>query len=227
MSFLNRSYKGAVIIICISGVIGCSTMKESGSRAITEAEYNASLPGDVYPASRSRIPIVNRAELDEAGKATYDRYMSPESTSLAGIQGPGGIRLHKITDKTPTRITGKIRELIRLVVAREMDAQFEWTLHEPVALREGLSPEIIDVIRYDRSLRGIPEPEAAIIQLGREIVREHRVSSETYARLSNYFGTGDLIQISELIGGGFNSFVLLFMFDAHLPYDREPLLPID
>jgi 4-carboxymuconolactone decarboxylase len=209
----------------------CSDMPaRSGTNAknwpVSEREFNASLPDDVFPDSRSRLPIVDRADLDDEGKAIYDRYMSPDSTSLAGIQGPGGIRLHRTLDKSPSRIDRKTEELVRLVISREMDQVFEWTMHEPVALKEGLDPEIIDVIRYRRSLAGMPEKEASIIQLGREVFQQHKVSSETYARVLEQFGKRDLIAITELMGRGVTTFILLYAFDLHLPYDREPLLPI-
>ena len=227
MSLSSSIIKNTINFTILVLLSGCSSMMESQQRTMTEAEYNASLPDDVLHDSRGRLPIVNRDELDEDGKAAYDRYMSPDSTSLAGIQGPGGLRLHANADKSPSRVDGKVRELVRLVIAREMDQQFEWTLHEPVALRQGLSPDTIDAIRYNRSLSGVPDMEAAVIQMGREVFQEHRVSSETYARLTRHFGRKDLIEITQLMGGGMNSFFLLFMFDVHLPYDREPLLPID
>lgn len=213
------------LVFFVASVIlsGCSTMH---NRPITEAEYNASLPDDVNPESRGRLPIVDRDALDDAGKAVYDRYMSPDSTSLAGIQGPGGIRLHVGVDKSPTRIDDKVSELVRLVIAREMDQQFEWTMHEPVALKAGLDPVIIDAIRHRKSLRGIPEMEASIIRMGREIFQEHRVSPETYRQLASHFGHRDLIEIVELMSGGMNSFILLFLYDVHLPYDRPSLLPV-
>jgi hypothetical protein len=192
---------------------------------MTEAKFNASLPDDVHPESRGRLPIANRAELDDEGKKVYDRYMSPDSTSLAGIQGPGGVRLHATTDKSPTKVTRKISELVRLVMAREMDHGFEWTMHEPVAIKQGLDPAIVEVIRHNRSIAGVSEPEASIIQLGRDYVRNHDISSETYARLSRHFGKKDLIEIAGLMGSGMNSFILLDMFDVHLPYDRPSLLP--
>lgn len=219
-------------LLFLSLLTACTTSQTqpdsgTGRWPVSLQEFNAALPPDVDPESRGRLPIVDREQLDDKGKATYDGYSAPDSTSLAGIQGPGGVRLHAIADKSPSRIDGKMRELIRLVMAREMDQQFEWTMHEPVAIKEGLDPAIIETIRHSRSLQGTPEPEAAIIQLGREIVQQHRVSSETYSRLANYFGKKDLIQITELIGGGMNSFVILYMFDVHLPYDRKPLLPID
>ncbi len=202
---------------------GCATVDK---QPITEAEYNASLPDDVNPASRGRLPIVNRELLDDAGKATYDRYMAPDSTSLAGIQGPGGIRLHAGVDKSPTRVDDKVSELVRLVIAREMDQKFEWTMHEPVALKAGLAPDIIDAIRDRKSLQGLPEMEASIIRMGREIFQEHRVSPETYSELTRHFGHRDLMEIVELMSGGMNSFILLYLYDVHLPFDRPSLLPV-
>jgi len=220
-----------ILLITMITLSGCSTLGiqydgPNATPSMTEARYNASLPPDVNHQSRGRLPLVNRAELDDKGKVSYDRYMSPESTSLAGIQGPGGIRLHINADKVPKKMNNKIRELIRLVTAREMDQQFEWTMHEPVAVKEGLDPEIIDIVRYKRSLRGVSEPEASVIQMGREVFQEHKITSETYSRLTKYFSTTDLIQMTELIGNGMNSFSLLYMFDVHLPYDRPPLLPV-
>jgi len=216
-----------VVKILIIGTItihlGCAAVDK---RPGTAAEYSASLPDDVNPESRGRLPIVNREALDDAGKAIYDRYMAPDSTSLAGIQGPGGIRLHAGVDKSPTRIDDKVSELVRLVIAREMDQQFEWTMHEPVALKAGLAPAIIDTIRHRKSLQGVPEMEASIIQMGREIFQEHRVSPETYNELTRHFGHRDLMEIVELMSGGMNSFFLLYLYDVHLPYDRPSLLPV-
>lgn len=85
---------------------------------------------------------------------------------------------------------------------------------------------MIDIIRYRRSLAGVPEKEASIIQLGREIFQRHKVSSETYARVLAQFGKRDLISITEPMGHRVTTFILLQTFDLHLPYDREPLLPL-
>jgi len=219
----------AAVVVLMTIVCSPDTVwaqQSSSWRPMTEEEFNAALPDDVYPDSRSRIPIVNRDELDEARKPNYDRYFSPASTSLAGIQGPGGIGLHGSVDLTESKVDRRTQELARLVVSREMDQGFEWTLHEPVALREGLAPEIIDIIRNRKSLDGVPEREASIIQLGREIFQDHEVSSETFARVMKHLGKRDLIDLCEYMGNYVNTAILLHTFDAHLPYDREPLLPL-
>lgn len=195
---------------------------------ITQDEYAAALPDDVDPESGSRLPLVDRNELDEAGKAYYDSRRAPGSTSLGGIRGPGSVRLHGSPGGLEnTRVDKRTQELVRLVVSREMDQPFEWTLHEPVALKAGLEPEIIDVIRYRRPLDGVPETEASIIQWGREVFQDHRVSPETYARVLRNIGKRDLIDITSFMGEYTTTAILLHTVNAHLPYDREPLLPLD
>jgi 4-carboxymuconolactone decarboxylase len=106
-----------------------------------------------------------------------------------------------------------------------MDQPFEWTLHEPVALQNGLEPEIIDVIRYRKKLDGIPDREASIIQLGRELFQDHKVSSETFARVIGHLGKRDLVDLCDFMGAYATTAILLHTVDAHLPYTREPLLP--
>jgi 4-carboxymuconolactone decarboxylase len=195
--------------------------------ATSQEEYNASLPPDVYPDSRSRIPLADRDDLDEEGKRIYDDRVSPDSTSLAGLQGPGGLRLHGSGgDAIGSGLAARLQELARLVVAREMDQQFEWTVHEPVALKEGLQPEIIDVIRHRKPLDGVPEKEAAIIQLGREIFQNHKVSSETFAKALKQLGRRNLIDLCDLMGRYTTTAILLHTVDLHLPYDRPSLLPV-
>jgi 4-carboxymuconolactone decarboxylase len=107
-----------------------------------------------------------------------------------------------------------------------MDQAFEWTVHEPVALREGLDPKIIDVIRHRKLLDGVPEKEASIIQLGREIFQKHKVSPDTFARALKQLGKRDLIDLTTLMGDYTRTAILLHTVDIHLPYDRPSLLPV-
>lgn len=177
--------------------------------------------------SRGRLPIVKRDVLDEDGKRDYDRHIGPNRSSLAGLQGPGGLRLHgSKEDRIGENLGGRLKELIRLIVSRELDQAFEWTVHEPVALREKLEPAIIDVIRHRKALSGVPEKEAAMIQLGREFFQQHKVSSETYARALKALGEKNLIDMCVLMGDYTETAVLLTVNDVHLPYDVPSLMAV-
>ena len=52
------------------------------------------LPADVDPESRCRLPMPQPDLLDDVSRRTFDALADPAGGSLAGLQGPGGIRLH-------------------------------------------------------------------------------------------------------------------------------------
>ncbi len=55
-------------------------------------------------------------------------------------------------------------------------------------LKDGLPQSIIDIVKYRRGGEGLPETEAVIIQLGREMFGEKKVDSATFAKALKIFG---------------------------------------
>lgn len=195
------------------------------------------LPKDIHPESRSRLPLPKREALDEQGKRVYDSVLDPKRPTLAGFQGPAGIWLHSPRLGEPFRemnrilrndvpLEPRLRELAVLVTARELDSQFEWTAHEPVALKEGLDPGILDAVKFRRAVPGAPEKEAAIIAFGRELLRDRKVRSETYAEMVRVFGQSAVVNITALMANYAFTAVMLTAFDQQLHEGRKPLLPI-
>ena len=193
------------------------------------------LPPDVYPDSLSRLPLLGRDELDEDGKRYYDAVTGPQSRTLVGLQGPSGIWLH--SPKLALHLRGanqylryettlgrRLTELAILVTARELDHQFEWTAHEPVALREGLEPEIVDVVKYRRPISGLGTREALIIDLGRKLLRERRVDPETFAHALEAFGPRGIVELAAVMGNYAGTAIMLNMVDQQLRPDQTPLL---
>jgi 4-carboxymuconolactone decarboxylase len=116
-------------------------------------------------------------------------------------------------------------EIAVLVTARELDHQFEWSAHEPAALKAGVEQAIIDVIKYRRALGGLLAKDAAIVQVGRELLRGHSVKPETYADALKLFGPKELVDIVSVIGNYSAIAVLLNAFDQRLAPAQKPLLP--
>ena len=119
-----------------------------------------------------------------------------------------------------------MRELAILVVAREFNSQFEWAAHESVAVKEGVPAQTIDVVKHRKSLRGVPEADAVVIELGREIYRSKKVSAATYARAVKQFGAPGLINLVGLMGNYAGTAVLLATFDMQLNPGQKPMLPM-
>jgi 4-carboxymuconolactone decarboxylase len=107
-----------------------------------------------------------------------------------------------------------------------MDSQFEWVAHEPIALNEGLQPEVIDIVKYRKSLAKLPETEAAIVQFGREMFGKRKVSSKTFARALAVFGSKQLVNLVALMANYAATAAKLCAFSNQLAPGQKPLLPL-
>ncbi len=194
------------------------------------------MTSEIHPDSGCRLPLVRREDLDEAGQKVFDHHIAPGSDSLAGLQGPGGVRLHSPKLSALLRPVSKYlrfdtglstaeREIAIMVTAREMDSRFEWAAHEPEALRQGVSQATIDIIKFRRPTTGLKESEKIIIDLGREAMVDHKVTSDTYQRAIKVFGAKKLVDLMGLIGNYMATATLLCVFDNQPPPDA-PVLPI-
>jgi 4-carboxymuconolactone decarboxylase len=195
------------------------------------------LPKDVRPETRSRLSPVRREQLDEQGRRVYDSVLDPKRPTLAGFQGPAGIWLHSPRLGEPIRefnrilrmevaLEPRLRELAILVTARELDNQFEWTAHEPAALKAGLDPAVIAVVKQRKPSGRMDEREAAIIRFGRELIRERKLRSETYAEAVKLFGETGVVNLAALMANYALTAVMLTAFDQQLHEGQQPLLPL-
>jgi 4-carboxymuconolactone decarboxylase len=192
---------------------------------------------DVDPQSGCRLPLPRREDLSPAAAAIYDSLADPKGGSIRGLRGPGGLHLHSPELSRHTRplnhylrheagLGARLRELAILTTARELDSQFEWTAHEPEALREGISPEVIDTIRYRKDTGNLDAADAIVIELGREIFTRRKVSSATFARALALFGRRKLVDLVALMGNYAATAALLTAFDMQLDPEQLPLLPV-
>ena len=173
-------------------------------------------PPDIHPDSRSRLP-----QKEGQRPPTPGRTLAPYGT------GPGQIQLHSGGGEFLEENLGRrLMELAALATARELNQQVVWTLHELRALEQGLEPEIINVVRHRRPLTGLGEREAAVIQIGREMIGLHRVSPETYANAVRLFGEQDALDLAYLMEEYAITCGILTIFNQQLPAGQEPLLPI-
>jgi 4-carboxymuconolactone decarboxylase len=193
-------------------------------------------PEDIDPLSGCRLPLPKREELDDAGQRIYESFADPQGGTIRGVRGPGGIMLHSPELSRRARplnrylrheagLGGRVRELAILTTARELDSQFEWAAHEPEAVAEGVSQEIIDIIKHRKNTSGLNEADAIVIELGREIFGARRVASATFARAVQQFGRRALVDLVALMGNYASTAALLTAFDMQLDPGQPPPLP--
>jgi 4-carboxymuconolactone decarboxylase len=193
------------------------------------------LPADINSESYSRLPLVKRDQMDENGKRVYVLIVGKDRTSP--LLGPAGVSLYSPGAAVPIRelneylrqkgvLGSRLTEIAILVAAREIDQQYEWSGHEPGALRVGVEQSIIDVVKYDKEVAGLGEKESVIIRFGRQLFREKKLSSALLADAERLFGKQGTVELATLMGDYAMAGILLHAVDQHLPPDRKELLPV-
>ena len=211
--------RSAALLLIVASTIGAGG----------QAKY----PPDIHPESLSRLPPVQRAELDEEGKRIWDA-LSGANKAIPST-GPSAVTMHSPRAAEPiyalnqylrkTVAGARYFELAALIAAREFDQQYEWSAHEPAAIRAGAEQSVVDTIKFNRGLNGVPEKDAALIRLGRAIFRDHKVSSEVWTQMERLFGRQGAVELTIVMADYAMAGFILTAVDQQLPPDRKPLLP--
>jgi hypothetical protein len=195
--------------------------------AVVDAQ--APLPTDINPITLSRLPPVTAEDLDEEGR----RLLASRPQSKPG-PGPTHITNYSPRERSLGIPSGegspvgpRFFQLAVLIVAREINQQYEWTAHEPAGLRQGLEQSVIDVVKHRRSVAGLSEKDATFITFGRTLLREHKVSSAIWADMVRLFGRQQTVQLMTIMGDYLRVGIMLNAVDQQLPAGRAALLPLD
>ena len=193
-------------------------------------------PADIDPVSMSRFPIVERAEMKtDADRAAYDSVVGTAPRQVP-LRGPGGVSLYSPGSAEPidrlnrylrsgSVIGRKLFELCAIIGAWEIQQQYEWSGHEAAALQFGVSRKAVDTVKFNRPIEGLPEDETVVIQMGRQLLRDHKLDSELYAHAVKLFGRQGTLEVAVTMGDYVLAGIMLITADQQLPPDRPPLLP--
>ena len=176
-----------------------------GSVSVAAAQTGGSLPRDVHPDSRNRLPPLK-----------------------PGVEGVDAIRLHAsgVDVRWLSPLGRQLTELAILAAAREHDQPYEWSLHEMEALAVGLDPAVIDVVRQRKPLAGVAGKQSIIIEIGRDVFGRHSLSSDTYARALSIFGKADLVDVVSLMANYAATATRLTAVNQQMPPGWQQLLPL-
>jgi 4-carboxymuconolactone decarboxylase len=194
----------------------------------------APLPKDVFPESRNRLPLPTREDVDDpAGKSVFDQMTVKQQHPLPRLFDP--LLAKPMSEsayylKFQTDLPIRLLEMAVLVTARELDCQFEWTQWEkdtkkPTDDPRYIEPATVDIIRYNKPTTGLNEKEVTIINLGREMLGQQKVSSATFADLQRLFGPRLTVDLVELMAGYAACRTEMTAFDQQLMVGQTPMLP--
>ena len=154
----------------------------------------------IAPGSRVEIGLVNAAFARAAGVATRGgpprifttlgrhRRLFRRWLWFAGALMPGG--------KLPRAET----ELVILRVAHNCGSEYEWSQHERMGKRAGLSEEEISRVRAGADAPGWSQRRALLLRAADEMHERRQIGSELWAQLSHHLNEVLLIELCMLIG---------------------------
>ena len=196
------------------------------------ASFGQSLPADINATTLTRLPPVQRQDLDADGQKIFDSLAGPSKAPMRGILGLGiydpklAEALHLLHDSVTKYGTlgNRVDELAILVATREEKMSLnEWYSHEAAALKAGIDQSTIDVVKFGKEPTGLDAKDALIIRFGREWFREHRVSSDTFAKTVEAFGQRGTVELIGVMGDYAMVGMMLQAVDQQLP--GRPALP--
>jgi 4-carboxymuconolactone decarboxylase len=117
---------------------------------------------------------------------------SPEIMSIARSAGDY-LRYH-------SAIANTLSELVILITAREWSQDYEWYVHQPIALKAGVSKDIADAISDGRRPPGMSADEEIVYDFAIELLKNKRVSDATFNRADQRFGKKGVVDMAGIVG---------------------------
>ncbi|HKY08254.1 MAG TPA: carboxymuconolactone decarboxylase family protein [Candidatus Binatia bacterium] len=177
-----------------------------------------------------RLPEIDPDKLSPEQRAIYDGLMRERGH----MRGPFAVWLRnaelcehtlKLQEMFASRVKleRRLLELMILVAARSATAQYAWFIHEPYALKFGISPEIVRAIRERRTPDFTREDERAVYDLTLELNATGTLSEASYARGMKIFGEQVMVELVSAIGFYAMVAMTLNAFAVAVPDGKEAL----
>jgi 4-carboxymuconolactone decarboxylase len=178
----------------------------------------------------SRLPEIDATQLSPEQRAIYDRMLRERGH----LRGPFAVWLRnaelcentlKLQEMFASRVKleRRLLELMILVAARQSNAQYAWFIHEPYALKFGISSDIVEAIRERGRPNFTRDDERLVYDITVEINTTRALSEASFQRGKAMFGEQVMV---ELVSGiGFYSMVAMTLnaFAVPVPGGKEPL----
>jgi 4-carboxymuconolactone decarboxylase len=157
----------------------------------------------------ARIEDLRRDDLSPSQQELYDDITRrrPRPT----ISGPFAIWMHipdiaapanALTNyfRASAKLDQRLIELIILLMCRERNVKYAWSVHAPLARAAGLSQDAIDAIAAGEQPSFSRDDEAVIYQIVTELLSTKALSAATFERADASLGRDALIEAFSCAG---------------------------
>ncbi len=176
-----------------------------------------------------RFPQLTMDQLTGQQKSLGEQIIGVSSIGLGGpynalLRSPVlGQRMFDLLHylRWETSVPLRLNEFAILIVGRQWRSQVEWFAHAPLAIKAGLSPDIVAELKADKRPSNMPAEEAVVYDFVTELTTKHEVSDDTFNRARALLGEQQIVDLTAVAGTYIAIAMVLAMSEASVPPGKE------
>jgi 4-carboxymuconolactone decarboxylase len=176
-----------------------------------------------------RFPQLTMEQLNDKQKTLGEQIMNVSRVGLGGPYNPmlrSPVFGQKMFDllyylRWQTSVPLKLNEFAILIIGRQWRSQVEWFAHVPLAVKAGLSPDIIAELKADKRPSNMRPDESVVYDFVIELTTAHAVSDATFSRAKQLLGEQQIVDLTAVAGTYVTVAMILAMSEENVPAGEE------
>ena len=181
------------------------------------------------PGKEPRFPQLTMEQLNDTQRPLGEQIMKVSRVGLGGPYNPmlrSPVFGQKMFDllyylRWQTSVPLKLNEFAILIIGRQWRSQVEWFAHAPLAIKAGLSPDIVAELKTGKRPSNMPAEEAIVYDFVTELTTTHQVSDATFASAKRLLGEQEVVDLTAVAGTYITIAMMLAMSEESVPPGEE------
>ncbi len=180
-------------------------------------------------APAPRFAPLTMDQLNIYQKPLGEQIMKVSSVGLAGPYNPilrSPIMGQRMFDllyylRWNSSVPLRLNEFAILIIGRQWRSQVEWYAHAPLAIKAGLSPDVVADLKAQKRPATMQADEALVYDFVTELTQQHAVSDATFARARQVFSEQQIVDLTTISGTYVTVAMILAMGQEGVPAGKE------
>ena len=176
-----------------------------------------------------RFPQLTMDQLNDKQKPLGEQIMKVSSVGLGGPYNPmlrSPVLGQKMFDllyylRWQTSVPLKLNEFAILIIGRQWRSQAEWFAHAPLAIKAGLSPDIVNELKANKRPSNMTPEESIVYDFVTELTTARVVSDETFNRAKQLLGGQQVVDLTAVAGTYITVAMILSMSEETVPPGKD------
>src|SRR5262245_9634028 len=181
------------------------------------------------PGKEPRFSQLTMEQLNATQRPLGEQIMKVSKVGLGGPYNPmlrSPVFGQKMFDllfylRWQTSVPLKLNEFAILIIGRQWRSQVEWFAHAPLAIKAGLSPDIVAELKTGKRPSNMRAEEAIVYDFVTELTTTHQVSDATFATARQLLGEQQVVDLTAVTGTYITIAMILAMSEESVPAGEE------